>query len=222
MSKIIPYVLLIVAIAVIWFLAKGCGHKPGPDNSLNKAFVDSITQKAAKDSVEAKKVVASISDSLAYFRRSNDSLHNLQKRSESIVNKAGGRILALNSRIDSLKRIGDVAGQLKGCDSLRKEVENAAKIVSGYEYVSDSLIDRLKAERKQADSVKNYLWGMFSSTNSDLFEISRKYHNLDANYGKLNVKPKRWGIGPGVGAVITSNGVKPGISVSLHYDFIRF
>lgn len=223
MSKIIPYLIIGLCLcAGLVYLLNGCESRRGPDNTSNKIFVDSIINKAKEDSIIAKKIVTHLTDSLGQLRRENDSLETTQKKKEGLVNTAGRQILGLISRIDSLKIANDVSGQLKGCDSLRQLYEDAAKIVGGYEYISDSLIDRLKLERHLSDSVKNYLWGMFTDANNSLFSIGLKYDKLDADYKKLNGKPKRFSIGPSAGAFITNKGVGYGAGITISYTIIKF
>lgn len=223
MSKIIPYLIIGLCLSAgLIFLLRGCENKPGSDNTLNKQFVDSIVNKAKADSTAVKKTVIQLTDSLTQLRRENDSIETVQKKKEGLVNSAGKQILGLITRIDSLKAANDTSGQLRGCDSLRQLYDDAAKIVGGYEYISDSLIDRLKLERHLSDSVKNYLWGMFTDANNSLFSIGLKYDKLDADYKKLNGKPKRFSIGPSVGAFITNKGVGYGAGITISYTIIKF
>lgn len=215
-------VVFIIGIGLCWYVMRGCENNPGPDHSQDKVYVDSLVKKAISDSVIAKQTVAHLTDSLSQFRRANDSLEREKNKKEALVNAKEEQIFGWISRIDSLKYANDTAGQLKGCDSLKGLYEDAAKIVGGYEYVSDSLIDRLKLERHLSDSVKNYLWVMFTEANNRSFSIGLKYDNLAADYKKINVKPKRFGIGPSAGAFITNKGMGYGVGINVHFDIFRF
>lgn len=222
-NNLIAYIIIGAAIAIGLIIGlRGCERKPGPDHAVDKAVIDSITNKAHKDSAVAAKITAVLTDSLSKLRHANDSLEIDQKWQEGMVLDKATRLKWLIRKIDSLKAKNDTLGQLAGCDSLRDLYEGAAKIVGGYEYLSDSLIDRLKSERKLSDSVKNYLYSMFSQSNNDLFEISRKYNNLYEDYKKVNVRPKRWSLGPSAGAFITNNGVGYGIGITLSYSILKF
>lgn len=223
MKKALPYgIILLCIVAGIIFFYRGCESKRGPDHSADVKTVDSIVQRAKSDSATAKKIVDHLANELASLRFSNDSLISVQQQSKQLVNKAGGQILGLITRIDSLKQKNDVLGQLAGCDSLKELYEGAAKIVGGYEYLSDSLIDKLKSERGLADSTKNYLWSMFSQSNQQLFAIGLKYDALYADYKKINIKPKKWAIGPSIGAFITNKGVGYGAGITITYSIIKF
>jgi len=219
MRKALPYVIFTaIGCAIVFFKLKGCNDKPGPDHTQDKVFVDSVVEKAKKDSVEAKVVVSHLTDSLAIMRRENDSLISQQQKSKELVNKAGKQILGLSSRIDSLKKNNDIAGQLAGCDSLRAMYDDAASVVGSYEYMTDSLIGRLKLERHLADSVKNYLWNMFSQANNQVFALGLKYDQLHVDYAKINKKPSRLSFGPSIGVYVTKEGLRPGIGMSFTYD----
>lgn len=222
MSKIGIYaILIIVGIFAAWLLLRNCG-KIGPDHSMDKKVVDSIVEKALRDSIAGKKHVDYLTDSLAQERHKNDSLSSLQHQSEEKVHEAGNKIAMQIAVINALKEKKDTIGELNACDSLKNLYEGAAKIVGGFEYLSDSLITRLKLERGLSDSTKNYIWSMFSSANQNLFEVSRKYGNLYADYQKLNKKPKRFGIGPELTVSIVNGNVKIVPGIGAHYSLIKF
>lgn len=213
-------VVFILGIGVCWYFMKGC-QKPISDNSVDKAVVDSIQHQAKLDSTIAATNVKYLTDSLNKLRQQNDSLELMQKWQEGLIDEKGYQVKTLIGRFDSLKLGHDTVGQLVACDSLRNLYEGAAKIIGGYEYLSDSLIDRLKKERYLSDSTKRYIWGMFGQSNQQLFEIGLRYDKLYSDYQKV-IKPKRWGIGPCGGVFATNKGAGYGIGFSLHYDLIKF
>ena len=214
-------VLFVSLVVCVMMLTKGCNKLP--DHTADTHFVDSITNKAKRDSVNGVLYLDSVNKVTAALRKQNDSLEHLKNHSESAVNQAKNSIVKLVSTIDSLKAANDTIGELQGCDDLRQMLVNDSALLVGYEYLSDSLIDKLKQERLLSDTVKTHIFNMFSDANNGLFDISRKYGLLDADYKKaVKMATKRIGIGPELTATLNNGKVVVLPGVGLHYSLFKF
>lgn len=214
-------ILFAALVVCVIILMRGC-NKP-PDMSKENHIVDSITQKAKSDSIYAGKYKDSTDRAIASLRRSNDSLHGKQQSSEVNLNKEGRKIVGLLSKIDSLNNANDTSGELQACNDLRQTLVNDSALLIGYEALSDSLIDRLKLERGQADTVKGRIFNMFTESNSQTFELSRNYSILEANYKKVVAQSKkRFVLGPMVTAGLVGGKVAiiPGVGIA--YNLVKF
>lgn len=212
------FAALVVCIVI---LTRGC-NKP-PDMTRNNKIVDSITRKEAKDSLDARRYKDSTTKVIAAVRRSNDSLQGKQQVSEVKLNKEGMKVMGLLSKIDSLQNAQDTSGEIAACADLRQTIINDSALLMGYEYLSDSLINRLKLERGQADTVKGHIFNMFSDANQSLFEISKNYSILEANYKKVSAQAKkRFGLGPSVSVGLVGGKITiiPGVGIA--YSLIKF
>jgi hypothetical protein len=213
--------LFAALVVCVILLTKGC-NKP-PDMSKENHIVDSITNKAKADSIYAVRYKDSTDKAISQLRRSNDSLHGKQQVSEARLNKAGEKVMGLLSKIDSLQNANDTSGEIQACNDLRQTIINDSALLIGYEVLSDSLINRLKLERGQADTVKGHIFNMFTDANGSLFEISRNYSILEANYKKVSAQAKRrFSLGPSLSAGLIGGKVTIIPGIGLAYSLIKF
>lgn len=221
MSKLIPYIIAIVVIAVLWFLLKGCGNKPGPDHVNDKNQVDSIVQKAISDSVKWGIKRDSIFKIIAILQKGKDSLSGIINAYKVDIRAKGADIQDLIDELNASESAKDTLRTLSFCDSLKAQFETAKGLVSHYITANDSLAAENSHIITQNHTIIEHLSSMLTESNNQVFDISRRYGILTDDYNKINVKPKRWGIGPGI-EVVYMSGVKVVPSVGIHYDLFKF
>jgi hypothetical protein len=150
MSKIIPYVLLIVAVVVIFFLLKGCGK-----GSDIKIIQDSVkVQIQRNDSIKAVaailyKKVDSISDkntkdSIRYTRKI-DSFVRVTKDLKTSFLATRNEISVLHNRLETAFIDLDTVGVFRIADSLNRELVSANNQLFAWQISRDST-DNLKDE----------------------------------------------------------------------------
>lgn len=214
-------IIVAVLLAGVAYFCRGCGHNPGPDHSGDKKANDSTVAKAIKDSLAWGVQKDSIFKIIANLQTGKDSLANIITTYKVDIHKQGQDIQGLLDELDKAEADKDTAVYVRGCDSLRNEFATAKGLVGKYIVSNDSLASLNKHILTQKDTIIGHLSILYTEANNGLFDISRRYNLLYGDYQKLNVKPKRWGIGPGIDVVYV-NGVKVVPSIGLHYDFIRF
>jgi hypothetical protein len=222
MKKLLLYIgLIIVASWIVGFLFKGCA-KPGPDHSGDKKQIDSLTAVIkVHDATHQKEIDSVVKDNVT-LHNEKDSLIAIHKADELSLISQGEDIAGLIDQINKAESTKDTAGIISGCDSLKNQFLSAKGLVVKYVRVNDSLLvvnDKIIANK---DEIIGRLNKMYTETNQGLFETSLKYNNLYADYKKVNVKQKRFGIGPVVAVGISGGkiAVIPGIGVQ--YSLIKF
>jgi predicted S18 family serine protease len=222
MNKIIPLMIAIVVVAVIWLWVKGCDKKPGPDHTEDKVFVDSVVGMVKTKLASFQHVYDSVKAVNAVLQKSKDSLSGVIKEYKVDIRDKGADIQGLIDELNASEAVKDTLRAMSACDSLKAQFTTAKALVLGYMVSNDSLATLNSHIITQKDTIIGHLSNMFNEANSSLFEVSRKYSNLDRDYNRLNVKPKRFGIGLGIVGTVENGkpAVRPGVVVS--YNFVRF
>lgn len=221
MRKATPILIAALFCLCFWFLLiRGC-VKIGPDHSADKTANDSTVEKAIKDSLAWGVQKDSICKIIAFLQMGKDSLSKIITTYKVDLHRQGQDIQGLLDELDKAETDKDTAEYVRGCDSLRNEFVTAKGLVLHYMSANDSLASTNIHILTQKDTVIAHLSSLYSEANNSLFDVSRRFNLLYGDYQKLNVKPKRWGIGPGIDIVYV-NGVKVVPSIGLHYDFVRF
>jgi hypothetical protein len=222
-NKKIPGKIIIVAVllAGVAYFCRGCGHNIGPDHSNDKRDVDSIVEKSMADSIKWGIQRDSVYKIIAFLQMGKDSLTKVITTYKVDIHRQGQDIQGLLDELDKAEADKDTASYYAGCDSLRGEFATAKGLVLHYMSANDSLASTNFHILTQKDTIIGRLSLLYTEANNSLFDVSRRYNLLYSDYKKINVKPKRWGIGPGIDVVYV-NGIKIVPSIGLHYDFIKF
>jgi len=165
------------------------------------------------DSVKAANVV---------LQKDKDSLVGVVAAYKIDLKSKGNDIQDLINSLDESEDAKDTLRQLTLCDSLKGQFASAKGLVGAYIHANDSLSALNNQIITSKDAIIGRLNGMFTDANNSLFQVGLKYDQLYADYKRLNVKPKRFGIGPSIGYYATPNGLKPGLGISFTFSIIKF
>jgi len=224
MKSILPYIIgFIVGVllcVILW--ENGCNKKPGPDHSSDKKSIDSIAFVMQQHDQQNKYAIDSLSKKADSFKNDKDSLTAIIVSYEKNLAKQSNDIGELIADLNDAEAQKDTLRTLNRCDSLRDAVINAKAVVGYYIFSNDSLRkvnDEIIATKTE---IANRLNQQLIDCNNGFFQTQLKYSQLYADYKKINTKPKRFSIGPFVGAGIMGGQIKviPGIGIT--YSLIRF
>ena len=222
MRKIITILVLACLILGILLYMKSC--KPGaPDHSAGDRKVDSLNAILKVHDSATFKVIDSVKRVAATAIKAKDSLIKELTVIKGSLKGKDKDIAGLVEEINAAETARDTLALLNACDSLKMAYPIAKGLVTQYIMRNDSLIAVNAQIITAKDTIIGRLSSLFTETNNTLFETSREYNNLSADYKKMVKKAgRRFGVGPEVtiGLVNGNISVVPGIG--LHYSFIRF
>jgi hypothetical protein len=211
---------LCAAVGVLAFLQFNTCRK-APSYAAEVIRQDSMMRHIA-DSV---KLLQAREDSFVILRKDRiiDSLVPLVNMAKNAVNTKGHQIAGTIAAGQSARVLHDTVKILASCDSLVAEVQAGVNLVSGYEYLTDSLIDVLQQQRRIQDSILSLRAATIRLLQAGLDSSDVRYQHLYTDFTRQGrAGTKRFGIGPGIGATLSGGQVKGAITLSIHYDLIKF
>jgi len=219
---LIRIVVIVLILAAIAYLCRGCGHNPGPDRSGDKKSVDSTIEKAIRDSILWGVQRDSIFKIVRFLQTGKDSLSKVIQEYKVDIRDKGADIQGLIDELNASEDAKDTLRALNACDSLKAQFTTAKALVLGYMVSNDSLASTNRHILTEKDTIIGHLSSLFNEANQNLFEVSRKYSLLYGDYQKINKPVKRWSLGPQFGIVLVSGKVSPAIGIGVQYSLFRF
>lgn len=220
-NKIILFLgIACLVLAVLYF--RSCQAKL-PDHSQDKKEVDSLVEKAMKDSIVAFKKIDSAKHTIVVLTKTKDSLTQLLTVTKSDLKGKDKDITGLIDEINKAEGANNTAEALIACDSLKSLYPSTKALVVKYMTESDSLRAVNNHIIGSKDTIIAHLSTLFTTANGSLFETSRLYSNLTVDYRKLvKNSGKRFGIGPQLTVSVVGGrfAICPGLGVT--YNLIRF
>lgn len=218
--KPIPIIIgLCVVIGVLAFLQfRGC--QEGPSHVAEAQSQDSM-MRLVGDSVRHLQI---LEDSLIIRKKDRviDSLVPLVNMAKTAVNAKGHQIAGTIAAGQEARTLHDTVKILSNCDSLVEEVQSGAQLVGGYEYLTDSLINALKEQRRIQDSVSTLHLLTIRLLQGGLDSSNSRYQNLYKDYSSLQKSTKRWSAGPGAGVMLIGGQIKASVGLTVHYNLFKF
>jgi len=214
MLKLLPYLVILLLLAVILFL-RGCDK---PSNVQNDHYGDSLVEKSMRDSLTFSRFKDSATASIDSVIRLKDSAVKENTTYKTALKTANENVSGLLDELDRAETNNDTAAYKNGCDSLRKEVAAAKILVGRYVVSNDSISAYYEQIIKGKDTVIRRIGDMFTETNNLLFQSGLKYNALEVKYNQ-SINRSRFHVLPTVGYYFTTKGNGPGGGISLVYDF---
>lgn len=222
MSKV-TFILALALLVIVVLYWRTCHSSPLPSPTKSDNTVDSIVKKAIADSIILGHVVDSLQDDNVRLEIRNDSLLQILTNAKGELKGKDKDIQGLVESINSAEAKKDTAGALTACDSLKAAYPVAKGLVTQYIKTNDSLIQLNAQISHNKDTIIGRLSSAYNEANSMLFETSRQYGLISADYKKaLKQSGKKWGIGPGIGGTVVNGKFQPILDISIHYDLFKF
>lgn len=222
MNKI-TFIFGIICLVLIVLYWRQCHPSTLVYPTKSDSTVDAIVNKAISDSIKLNHVIDSLQNDYVLLEIQNDSLTSEINTTKADLHTKGGYILSLIDQYNKAKNGKDSGLALTNCDSLIDEVLQAKGMVTVYENQNDSLGKLTAKIIANKDTVIRRLSTAFNEADAQLFEVSRTYGNMSADYKKvLKQSGKKWGFGPVAGLGIAGNGVAPFFGIGVSYNLIKF
>lgn len=223
--KATPIIIAILAVAaLVFFQWKGCQQSKA-DMARAVAAEASEQRASAKFDSAARNADSAFAgwrrDTLR-FKAREATLIAAFTGANHLVDQEKKTIAGMVDKYDAAKAAHDTATQLQECDSIRYQLREARGAVSDLQTSAETLTSAFGTEVQQRDSTISVLAGNFvnmRTAKDSLAAIS--IEQARANIRLAKQASKRWSLGIGAGAVLTTGGIAPGITVSIHYTLIR-
>lgn len=211
---------LLVVVVLYW---ESCHKSTLIPPTKSDSTVDSIVKRAIADTLQVHHFADSVNKENIVLKNQRDSLLHVLDVTKGSLKGKDKDIQALIDNINQAEAGNNQSAALAACDSLKAAYPIAKGLVTQYINTNDSLKRSTNQLLSNKDTIIGRLSSAFNEANNQVFELSRTYGNLSADYKKaLKQANKRWSIGPSAGYGIAGKGMGPFIGISLNYSLFKF
>src|ERR1700749_3663321 len=222
MSKI-TFILGLSLLVVVVLYWRSCHKSTLIPPTKSDSTVDSIVKRAIADTFRVHHFADSVNRENVVLKNQRDSLLHILDLTKSTLKGKDKDIQALIDNINQAEAANNQSAALAACDSLKAAYPIAKGLVTQYINTNDSLKRATSQLLANKDTIIGRLSSSFNEANNQVFELSRTYGNLSADYKKaLKQANKKWSIGPSAGFGIAGNGVGPFIGLTITYSLFKF